>query len=36
MTDMYGGQWPVVVDSAVGTVPSILKWTHSIIHEYNF
>jgi hypothetical protein len=36
MTDMYGGQWPVVVDSAFGTVPSILKWTHSIIHEHNF
>ena len=36
MTDMYGGQGPVVVDSAFGTVPSILKWTHSIIHEYNF
>ena len=36
MTDMYGGQGPVVVDSAFGNVPSILKWTHSIIHEHNF
>ena len=36
MTDMYGGQWPVIVGSASGSVPSIPKWTHSIIHEHNF
>lgn len=36
MTEVYDGPWPVLVESAYGTLPSILKWTHSVIHEWNF
>ena len=36
MTEVYDDPWPVLVENAYGSVPSILKWTHSIIHEWNF
>ena len=36
MTEVYGGLWPALVESAYGSCPSVLKWTHSIIFEPTF
>ena len=36
MTDLYADHWPVLVEHAVGSHPSVLKWTHSIVHEPTF
>ena len=36
MTEVYGGPRPIWNEEAYGTIPSILKWTHSIIYEPTF
>jgi hypothetical protein len=36
MAEVYGGPRPIWTEEACGSIPSILKWTHSIIYEPTF